>query len=116
MRAWVTLCQLDSLTGESSEETWQLVLESGKPIIGLSLFSLARWDILRKGYVVLESFADHMPAFVRPTCFTALGCSDMVTHMPLAYLVRFVLNTFDGWEALQIEESRDLWNPIINKS
>lgn len=30
-------------------------------------------------------------------------------------LLKFFLNTIDGEDALQVEEARHLWNPIIKK-
>lgn len=67
----MTLCELHALRGNSFEETWQLVLGSSKYGTGLSFFSSAKQDILGKGYTVVDSFGDHMPAFVHPSCFTA---------------------------------------------
>lgn len=64
---------------------------------------------------MMISFADHIPAFIPPSCFIALGRNDTVTHMSLANLYRFILNRFNVKEALQGEKARPLWNPIVNK-
>lgn len=36
-----------------------------------AIFASAKWDILEKLYTVMESFANHMPAFVPLSFFTA---------------------------------------------
>lgn len=103
MIAWVTLCELDALSGRTSEETWQLGLEPSEHSIGLALSSSPKRDILGKGYHVMESFADHMSASVPAPCFTALDESDKVPHFSLANLFTFVLNTLDDEGALRGE-------------
>lgn len=47
------LRKLGTLREKSLEETWQIVPESNRHSIGLSFFSSARRDILRKGYMVM---------------------------------------------------------------
>lgn len=54
----------------------------------------------------MESLAEHIRAFVSPSCFTGLARNRMVPHMSLADLFRLVLNKFDREETLQGEEAR----------
>lgn len=49
MGGWATFRELGALSGKSLEETWQMVLDSSKHGIGLSYFSSAKPDILRRG-------------------------------------------------------------------
>lgn len=64
--AWATLCKLGSLgvfCGKSSEEMWQLVIESSKHGTRLSFSSSAYREILRKGYTKMELFCCAHSAF-----------------------------------------------------
>lgn len=63
----------------------------------------------------MQSFVEHIRAFVLSFCFTAFDQSETVPHMSLADLFSFVLNRCVGEEALQGEEARQSWTPIINK-
>lgn len=63
----------------------------------------------------MESFVDHMPAFVPLPGFRAQGQSDRVTSMSLADLFRVVLSPFERDEALQGEKARHFWHAIIQK-
>lgn len=72
----MTLCNLGALRGEGSEDKLYSVLESSKQGMGLLIFSSTKWDILRQGYSAMESFADHIPAFLPVLCFTSPSQSD----------------------------------------
>lgn len=83
-----------------------MVLEWTKHDIGVSFLSSAKHNVLEKGYIVMEPFADHIVDLVPLSCFTALDLSNTVTHTSLADLFRLALQTFDCIEALKGEEAR----------
>lgn len=84
--------------------TRKLVLDSKNDGTGLSLFSSAKRNILKKSYTLMESYAEHIPASNIRSSSTLLARSDKVTHISLADLFKLVLDISEGDEALHTEE------------
>lgn len=63
----------------------------------------------------MESFAEHMPAFVPLLRSIAVSQSDTVRHKSLADLLSAFQTTSDGEKAMQSQMAGHSWNRIWNK-
>lgn len=114
--AWATLCKHGALREMSSQETWQLKLESSNHGFGMLFFSSSKWDIVGKWYKVMESKVVHMPALIFLSALPGIGRANRVSYVSLVDMFRFVQNTFDRDEDLQGADVRHFWNVLTNQS
>lgn len=94
----IMVWDLAPLRDETSEVTWKMVIQAKKQCLNLSFISLAKSDLMDKEIVTMQLFADRMALFVKSTCSIALQGSQIVTHMPLHDLPRFVSSVMNQWE------------------
>lgn len=60
------------------------------------IFLIGEAENINHGYTPMKSCADHIADFFLPSCSTAPGQKDSVTHISLQDLFRYILNTFDS--------------------
>lgn len=70
-----------------------------KEVLGLSIFFLSKYNIIDKGYKVMESFPTDIPFLVLPVDFIALGRCGMVNHASLHDYIKSFLSTFRSEES-----------------
>lgn len=101
MRAWVTLCKLGALRGNSSEETLQLVLIQANSVLDFR-FSHQRSGTYTRECLHGDGFNWEPHASVCPRlCPAALSRNGTDTQMSPVDFLRLVLSTFECDEALQ---------------